>query len=232
MADHTTPRPLILAFDTARSHVAAVLGAGTTVLSSIYEEMARGQAERLPDAVEEMLGATGIEWSQIGLVAAGVGPGNFTGIRISVAYARGLSLGLDRPAVGVSAFDLSRDAASPLRELVSVEGPRGQAYVQAFAAGSVAGPPEVIDPAAPPARLARDGLQITGWRAEQIAGVLGCRAAPRAPDALAADLPRRLLAAAHKNGTGATAAAPVPLYVRPADAAPSREPPPRIFDDA
>jgi tRNA threonylcarbamoyl adenosine modification protein YeaZ len=79
---------------------------GERVLCARAEEMGRGQAERLMPLLEEMLAEAGVGWSDLDRIGVGVGPGNFTGIRISVSAARGLALGLDIPAVGVSGFDI------------------------------------------------------------------------------------------------------------------------------
>jgi tRNA threonylcarbamoyl adenosine modification protein YeaZ len=75
-------------------------------------------------------------------VAVNVGPGSFTGVRIGVSAARGFALALDRPALGVSAFDAlaSEIAVShpghPV--LVLLEAHRGEIYAQAFGADAVA----------------------------------------------------------------------------------------------
>ena len=98
--------------------------------------MARGQAERLMDLLHDVLEAGGCGWRDLAAVAVGTGPGNFTGLRIAVAAARGLALGLGIPAVGVSAFEIRleqarHDAAG--RDVVVLPAPRGGLYLQAVA---------------------------------------------------------------------------------------------------
>jgi len=94
--------PLILAFDTSAAHCAAALLSGDRIVISTAEEMTRGQAERLMPLLQELLAEAGFTWQDLSALGVGVGPGNFTGIRIAVSAARGLALGLDVPAVGVS----------------------------------------------------------------------------------------------------------------------------------
>ena len=113
-----------LAFDTAAAHCAAALLSGDRVVTRV-EMMAKGQAERLVPLLEEMLAGEGVGWADIGVIAVGVGPGNFTGIRIAVALARGLALGLGVPAVGVTGFE-----ALGAERTGSVPAPRGQFYVK------------------------------------------------------------------------------------------------------
>jgi tRNA threonylcarbamoyladenosine biosynthesis protein TsaB len=67
--------------------------------------MARGQSERLVPMLEDLLAEGGVAWRDLDAIGVGIGPGNFTGIRIAVATARGLALGLRVPAVGVTGFD-------------------------------------------------------------------------------------------------------------------------------
>ena len=116
--------PLVLGFDTSAGHCAAALMRGGKVLSSRLEEMTRGQAERLMILLEEVLVEGGAAWQDLDAIGVGVGPGNFTGIRIAVSAARGLALGLEVPAVGVDGFE----ARAAEGFLPAVPAPRDQVY--------------------------------------------------------------------------------------------------------
>ncbi|MFP4451570.1 MAG: tRNA (adenosine(37)-N6)-threonylcarbamoyltransferase complex dimerization subunit type 1 TsaB, partial [Rhodosalinus sp.] len=102
--------PLVLGFDTSAAHCAAALLSGDRLIAARAEEMGRGQAERLMPMLEEMLAEAGVGWSDLDVLGVGTGPGNFTGLRIAVAAARGLALALDVPAVGVSGFEVIHSA--------------------------------------------------------------------------------------------------------------------------
>lgn len=86
--------PLILGFDTSAAHCAAVLLRGDMVLAAQHEDMTKGQAERLMPMLEQVLAEAGAGWGDLAALGVGIGPGNFTGVRISVSAARGLALGL------------------------------------------------------------------------------------------------------------------------------------------
>lgn len=131
----------LLAFDTSAAHCAAALVRdGGIVAATRLEPMAKGQAERLLPLLEEVLAEGGIGWRDLAALAVGTGPGNFTGVRIAVAAARGLALGLGIPAIGVSGFEALEGEG--LRRLPA---PRGQVYVQAFRDGRSVGAPHVAE---------------------------------------------------------------------------------------
>ena len=88
--------PLVLGFDTSAAHCAAALVRGDEIFASKALQMSRGQAEHLMPLLEEVLASAGVSWSDLDAIGVGIGPGNFTGIRISVSAARGLALGLKR----------------------------------------------------------------------------------------------------------------------------------------
>ena len=117
---------IVLAFDTSAAHCAAALFSGNRIVATRSEVMSRGQAERLMPLVQAMLTEAGSGWTELDRIGVGIGPGNFTGVRIAVSAARGLALGRGIPAIGVSGFDViahrdpGRDAAIPA--------PRGQVY--------------------------------------------------------------------------------------------------------
>jgi tRNA threonylcarbamoyl adenosine modification protein YeaZ len=52
--------------------------------------------------LQELLDEAGIGWGDLAEIACGVGPGNFTGVRISVASGRALALGLGVRCIGLS----------------------------------------------------------------------------------------------------------------------------------
>jgi tRNA threonylcarbamoyl adenosine modification protein YeaZ len=120
---------LILAFDTSAAHCAAVIVSGDTVLARRHEEMNRGQAERLFPLLEEMLGEAGTGWRDLRALAVGTGPGNFTGLRVAVAAARGLALATGLPAFGVDGF-AARAEGAPGPSLVCIAAPRGAVHVR------------------------------------------------------------------------------------------------------
>ena len=67
--------------------------------------MAKGQAETLMSSLNKLLEVSSLGWSDLSKIGICTGPGNFTGIRISVAAARGLALGLEIPAIGITSFE-------------------------------------------------------------------------------------------------------------------------------
>ena len=225
------PEPTILAFDTSAAHCAAALLLGGRTVASRHEEMKRGQAERLFPMLDDILGEVGAVWEELDAIGVGVGPGNFTGIRIAVSAARGLAMSLGVPAIGVSGFEIARSGAAT--ELVLLPAPRDQAYA-ALWSQSVWSDPMLVDPYqggrdfCPP-----NGTVITGHQADIVAetsareaGVSGYRIhKPKAvnPAERIAEVAAKRLASGHDMPP------PAPLYVRPADAAPSSDPPPVIL---
>lgn len=212
----------VLAFDASGPWLAAaVAGPAVAAPMGAFEPMDRGQAERLMPFLAALLARAGLGWRDLGGLVAGTGPGNFTGVRIAVAAARGLALGLGVPARGVSAFALLRARSpGPDCDLVTLPAPRGQVQGQIWRGGRGAGRPFLFDPDAPPEM---PGVQrVLGAEAARIGAHLGVAAVA---DDLAQDLPARLAAAAPQ----APAGRPAPLYVRPPDALPPSEAPPRLL---
>lgn len=85
----------ILALDTSMGvcGAAVLLAGGGTERTVLCEEgMARGHAEALMPMVAEAMSGAGIGFAELDLIAATLGPGSFTGVRIAIAAARGFAL--------------------------------------------------------------------------------------------------------------------------------------------
>ncbi|CUX80589.1 MAG: tRNA threonylcarbamoyl adenosine modification protein YeaZ [Roseibaca calidilacus] len=205
---------LVLGFDTSAAHCAAALVSGARVLAQAQEEMARGQAERLMPLLQELLAQGGAAWSDLAAIGVGIGPGNFTGIRISVAAARGVALGLGVPAIGVSVFE-ARAHGLPRPIHVVEDARRGMVYAQAF--GDKPAEPLLLD------------LSDIGFAADT--PVVGTGAALAADQAgvpvLSSGVPLAVaIAQIAASRLGTSQPRPAPLYLRAPDAAPSNDPGP------
>ena len=67
---------------------------------------AEKQAIQLPTFVEKFITDNGVKFSDLTAIGIVVGPGSFTGIRIGIAYAKGLSIGLKENVVKINAFEI------------------------------------------------------------------------------------------------------------------------------
>src|SRR6478672_4055770 len=91
---------LTLAFDTATVVATSALVDGDEVLG---ERASRAQT--LLEDVDALIRQAGAHPADIDLLAVGIGPGSFTGVRIGLAAARGLALSLGVEGAGVSTLD-------------------------------------------------------------------------------------------------------------------------------
>ncbi|MDP2738309.1 MAG: tRNA (adenosine(37)-N6)-threonylcarbamoyltransferase complex dimerization subunit type 1 TsaB [Pseudorhodobacter sp.] len=210
---------LILAFDTSVAHCAAVLLAGERVVAARAEAMAKGQAERLMPLLAEVLAEAGVGWHDLAAMAVGVGPGNFTGVRIAVAAARGLALALQVPAIGVTVLDaLAYGLPRPLA--VVEDARRDQVYLQVFTADA-AQAAQVCALADLPPLLG--GLALAGSAAAQVAALTGGAVLAPGFD------PVEAMARIARSRIGQPQPRPAPFYLRGADAAPPRDPAPVLL---
>ena len=101
----------ILAFDTANEVIAVGIGKldRTTqtiqVRASIEVPAFRASNTKLIFQIDAALEAAQVAKGEIACVVCGRGPGSFTGVRICVATAKGIALGLGVPLFGVSTLD-------------------------------------------------------------------------------------------------------------------------------
>ncbi len=104
---------VILAFDTSSDFLCASVlegdpsqGPDALRLLATRDHPCRRQSNvELVQSLGEALGEAGLAFGDVDAFLVGRGPGSFTGVRIGVATAKGLSLGAQRPLYGASTLD-------------------------------------------------------------------------------------------------------------------------------
>lgn len=214
---------LTLAIDcSARFCSAALYSSGADrILAAASPDIGRGHAEQLPAVVQSVLDAAGMELSQVARIGVTIGPGSFAGIRVGVAFARGLALSLNVPVVGVGSLEaIALPAAERSGKSVMAVLDAKRDHVWAIlvgADGTIVAPSAEWTPEAAAALAADNGCAIIGSGAVLLAGldpslasrVIGDLGAPEIEDVA------RLAARLDPGSNPAE-----PRYLRDADAKP------------
>ena len=97
---------MLLAFDTATPLVTVALHDGEDVVAELVAEHGMKHAEQLAPLIEQAMARVGIVRQDLTAIAAGVGPGPFTGLRVGLVTARTLAFVLEIPVYGVCSLDV------------------------------------------------------------------------------------------------------------------------------
>jgi len=218
---------LILAIDGALARCSAALWADGTLLAHAAMPGERGHPAVLPPLVARVLGAAGVAVAHLDAIAAGIGPGGFTGLRAALSLAQGLALAGDVALIGITTGEAMAASLPPaLRSRAvwsAIDNRRGRLVLERLSPGSLrATPPESLSEADLP--RPEGPVVVVGDAAPVVAARLAARGAdvlladPRLPDAgaLAA-------AAAGQLAAGLAPRPALPLYVEP----PALRAPPR-----
>ena len=214
---------LTLAIDcSARFCAVALHDAGADmILASASPDIGRGHAEQLPAVLQSVLADAGVDLPRVGRIGVTIGPGSFAGIRVGVAFARGLALALRVPAVGVGSLEaIAVPAARQLRKPVMavLDARRGHVWaIVVDADGALIQPACELSPEAAAALALEHGCAITGSGAALLSdidnalatGIVGDLVAPKIEDVA------RLAATLDPAANPAE-----PRYLRDADAKP------------
>lgn len=148
----------VLGIETSKSQASVALLEGGALVLAREAAGPKQSAERLLPMIAELLAEVSWPRTSLARIGVSVGPGSFTGLRVGIACAQGLALGLDVPLVGVTSLAaMARcvpESITGLRCPV-LDARRSEVFVGAYAAG--AGAREQLAPLA---------LAIDGARAE------------------------------------------------------------------
>ena len=130
--------PVILAFEASTNQLSVAVYADGVIRAMKTAEASFGQAASLVPLAVSALAEADIDFSMISHVAAGRGPGSFTGLRVSLAAAKGVCLAHDLPGLGITGLAAlayscgGEDGDLPMLCLADTR--RGNVYAQFFAA--------------------------------------------------------------------------------------------------
>lgn len=121
----------LLAIDTTDWNTSVALWENGEELSFQEKAAERDQAALLPQLVQEV-----IDHTKIDFILVNRGPGSFTGIRVGLAFAKGLSLGWNIPLRGMDSFTATYNAIEPIADvLVLIDAKRTDVFAQRFLGG-------------------------------------------------------------------------------------------------
>lgn len=136
----------ILGFHTAGPACEIALLRDGEIVAECRESMSRGQDARLPGLTAELLSNAQLAMADIDRFAAITGPGSFTGIRVGVAFARGLALATGKPCLGVTSLEASLPAGQQGSAIVALAAQRRPPeitfWTQSFRSGEATGAAE------------------------------------------------------------------------------------------
>lgn len=130
---------IVLGLDTCLNACSVAVVDGGRVLAHRSEVMARGHQERLAPMAQAVMADAGLPFAALERIGVTVGPGSFTGLRVGIAFAKGLASALGAPAVPVGALEaLAAEGGSQESGglvAAAIDARRDQVYLQVFEAG-------------------------------------------------------------------------------------------------
>lgn len=127
---------MLLAMDTSTLTCGIALYDDPIVIGEMMWRTANHHTVELAPAISDLLHRCSLTPTDLNAIAVALGPGSFTSLRISLAFAKGLALSLSIPIIGIPTFEYQA-AAQPLGQeplFAVIPAGRSRMAVQEFAA--------------------------------------------------------------------------------------------------
>ena len=98
---------MILAIDTSTARLGIAVYNGSEVLAENSWTSPNRHTVSLAPAVDEMLNNLELDMKKLKAIGIALGPGSFTSLRVGLSFAKGISLGLGIPVIGVPTLDIT-----------------------------------------------------------------------------------------------------------------------------
>ena len=145
----------ILAFDTSSQLTAVAVTDCERVLAEDHSVGEGRHGDLLLPRIRSQLEVAGVDLGAIELLAVGVGPGSFTGLRIGLATAKGLALATSIPVRGVCSLRVLARGAIELGEVVVavIDAGKGELFGAVYRRDA-----DALEPLLPPLRALPEEL--------------------------------------------------------------------------
>ncbi len=217
---------LVMGLDTALQRCSVAILRDGAVVGDQSMDMERGHAEHLAPMAAAALDEAGVNIADLDRIGVVVGPGGFTGVRIALAFARGLAIGVEIDVVGITSLAaLARNAHDvPMGELIApvIDAKRGQVYAALYEKNGLCRVQPFVSDPEQALNLLIDGMH----GAQRITIGSGAGLLPPGPwrqSEGGAQIDAKAVAALAAD-SAPPFGRPPPLYLRPPDATPSLAP--------
>ncbi len=139
---------LILSVETSSLTGGAAITSSGGVLGETLLSSRKTYSRRLAGGILWLMNQLDICWEDLDLIAAGLGPGSFTGLRIGIAAAKGFALANSIPVFGVPTLDIIAQNAfvEDFRLICPVmDARRKQVYTSLYKPGFPHSPERILD---------------------------------------------------------------------------------------
>jgi tRNA threonylcarbamoyladenosine biosynthesis protein TsaB len=207
----------ILGIETSSRRGSVALVEHGKIIAAREHSTPNAHGEHLLELVNQACADAGWRPSQIERLAVGIGPGSFTGLRVGIAFAQGIAIGLGLSLCGVGSLRAMAHAAHPTGDVVAcpvLDARRSEVFVAAYGAGGQ----EILSPRALAPDAARAAFESLGrpyrllGEAARLVGLSPIQYGPHL------DLPHAASVAQVAEETAGSAESTAPLYIRPVDA--------------
>jgi tRNA threonylcarbamoyladenosine biosynthesis protein TsaB len=107
---------MLLAIDTSTKTIGVALYDGVQILSEMVWLSEQYHTVELAPTVDSLMHRAGIPLSELKVVTVALGPGSFTGLRIGLAFAKGMALAKHLEIIGVPTLEILA-ASQPVEKL-------------------------------------------------------------------------------------------------------------------
>lgn len=124
----------LIAIETATLIGSIAIADDEKLISELTLNIKATHSEKLMAAIDHLMELSGLTLNDMDAIAVSIGPGSFTGLRIGLSAAKGLSYGSGKPLIGIPTLDALASNLSFSRYLVCpiLDARKGEVYTAIY----------------------------------------------------------------------------------------------------